>query len=53
MLSVTTDGMDGNGLKLEKIGLFFQILMLHDPKIIKKFIMVSPLTDKIHLISMF
>ena len=40
---VATDGMDGNGLKLEKIGQFFQVLMLRVPKIIKKFIMGSPL----------
>jgi len=35
-------GMDGSGLKLEKNGQFIQILMLHVPKILKKFIMVSP-----------
>ena len=34
---VATDGMDGNGLKLEKNGQFFQVLMLHVPKIFKKF----------------
>ena len=34
--SVVTDGMDGNGLKLE-------VLMLRVPKILKKFIMVSTL----------
>ena len=32
--------MDGNGFKLEKIGHFFQVLMLHVLKILKKF---SPL----------
>ena len=37
------DGMDGNGLKLEKIRRFFQVLMLRVPKILKKFIMVSHL----------
>ena len=30
------DGMDGNGLKLEKIGQFFQVLLLRPPKILKK-----------------
>ena len=34
---VATDGMDGNGLKLEKIGHIFQVLMLRVTKIIKKF----------------
>ena len=43
MSPVTTDGMDGNGLKLEKIGHFFQVLMLRVSKILKKFIMGSPL----------
>ena len=38
-----TDDMGGNELKLEKIGQFFRVLMLHVPKILKKFIMVSPL----------
>ena len=41
--SVVPDGMDGNGLKLKKICQFFQVLMLRVPKILKKFIMVSPL----------
>ena len=36
-----TDGMDRNGLKLEKIRRFFQVLMLRVPKLLKKFIMVS------------
>ena len=27
-----TDDMDGNGLKLEKIGQFFRVLMLHVPQ---------------------
>ena len=40
---VATDGMDGNGLKLEKTGQFFQVLMLRVSKIAKKFIIVSPL----------
>ena len=40
---VATDGMDGNGLKLEKICQIFQVLMLRAPKILKKFIMVNPL----------
>ena len=43
LLPVATDGMDGDGLKLEKIGQFFQVLMLCVPKILKKFFMVSPL----------
>ena len=38
-----TDGMDRNGLKLEKIRRFFQVLMLRVPKILKKFIMASHL----------
>ena len=42
--------MDGNGLNFEKIGQFFQVLMLRTPQILKKFIMVGPF-DKIHLIS--
>ena len=37
---VATDGMDGNGLKNSQV---FQSLMLRVPKILKKFIMVSPL----------
>ena len=38
---VTMDGMDGNGLKLEKNWpIFFEFRV---PKILKKFIMVSPL----------
>ena len=40
---VATDGMDGNGLKFEKICQFFQVLIPRVPKILKKFIMVSPL----------
>ena len=40
---VAMDGMDASGLKLEKICQFFQSLMLCVPKILKKFIMVSPL----------
>ena len=40
---VAMDGMDGNGLKLEKIGHFFQVLMLRAPKVLKKLIMDSPL----------
>ena len=42
VLPVATDGMDGNGLKLEKIGQFFQVLTPRVPKILTKFIMVSP-----------
>ena len=37
------DGTDGNGLKFEKIGQSFQVLLPHVGKIVKKFIMVSPL----------
>jgi len=37
------DGMDGSGLKLEKNGQFIRVLMLHVPKILKKFFMVIPL----------
>ena len=33
---VASDGMDGNGLKLEKIGQFFQVLMLRVTKIVQK-----------------
>jgi len=33
-----TDGKDGNGLKFEKTGQFFQIVMLRTQKILKKFI---------------
>ena len=40
---VAMDGMDRNGLKLEKNGQFFRVLMLLVSKILKKFIMVSPL----------
>ena len=40
---VATNDIDGNGLKLEKIGQFFQVLMLCVPKFLNKFIMVSPL----------
>ena len=49
---MATDGTDGNGLKFEKIGQFFQVLILHVcvGKIHEKFIMVS-LSDKIHMIS--
>ena len=43
LLPVAMDGMDGNGLKLEKICQFFQVLMLCVPKILIKFIMVSHL----------
>ena len=44
MSPVATDGMDGNGLNFEKNGQFFSSLMVHVrvPKILKKFIMVSP-----------
>ena len=37
------DDMDENGLTLEKIGQFFLVLMPCIPKILKKFITVSPL----------
>ena len=46
-------GMDGVGLKLEKIGQFFQVLMLCVPKILKTFrVLWLALSDKIHLISL-
>ena len=48
---VATDGKDGNGLKLEKIRQFFQVLMLRVPKIFKSLLWVA-LSDKIHLISL-
>ena len=35
------DGTDGNGLK--KISQFLRVLMLRVPKVLKKFVMVSPL----------
>ena len=41
LFPVATDGKDGNGLKFEKIGQFFQVLILRLQKILKKFIMVS------------
>ena len=47
---VAADGMYGNGLKFEKIGQIFQVLMLRVPKILKNFIMLA-LSDKINLIS--
>ena len=40
MLSAVTDGEDENGLKLEKISEFFQVLKLYLVKIRKKIIMV-------------
>ena len=43
LFPVASDGMDGDGLKLEKIDQFFQVLILRVPKILKKNIMVSPL----------
>ena len=39
--------MDGNGWKLEKIGQFFRVLLLHVQNFLKKFIMIT-LSDKIH-----
>ena len=38
-----TDGMNENGLKLGKNGQLFRVLMLRVPKILKKYIMFSPL----------
>ena len=46
---VSADGMDGNELKLEKNGHFFQVLTLRVPKILNK--LWCALSDKIHLIS--
>ena len=40
---VATDGMDGRGLKVEKIGQCFRVLILRVPKLLQKFIMVGPL----------
>ena len=40
---VATDGTDGNGLKFEKIGQLFQVLMPRVGKILKKFIIASSL----------
>jgi len=37
------DGMDESGFKLEKKCQLIQVLMLHVPKILKKFMMASPL----------
>ena len=37
------DGMGGNGMKFEKIGQFFSSFDATSSKILKKFIMVSPL----------
>ena len=42
--------MDGYGLKLEKIGQFFQVLMLRVPKIVQNLPWLS-LSDKIYIIS--
>ena len=42
--------MDGSGLKLEKIGQFFRVLMLRIPKILKKVYYVRlALSNKTHL----
>ena len=43
LFPVASDGMDGDGLKLEKIDQFFQVLILRVPKILKKNIMVNSL----------
>ena len=43
LFPVARDGTDGNGLKFEKIVQVFQVLMPHVGKILKKFIIVSPL----------
>ena len=40
---IATDIMDGDGLKLEKLGHFFFSFDATCSKILKKFIMVSPL----------
>ena len=40
--------MDGNGLKLEKIGQFFQALTLRVPKILKKLPRVTTTTYGLH-----
>ena len=48
--SVATDGKDGNGLKLEKIGPIFSSFDAVYSKITKKILWLA-LPDKIHLIS--
>jgi len=49
-LSVATDGKDGNGLKLEKIGPIFSSFDTMFSKITKKLLWLA-LPHKIHLIS--
>jgi len=49
-LSVTTDGRDGNGLKLEKIGPIFSSFDATASEITQKLLWLA-LPDKIHLIS--
>ena len=43
MSPVAKDGMDGNRLTFEKIWPIFEVLMLRVSKMLKNFIMVSPL----------
>ena len=50
MPTVATDGKDGNGLKLEKIGPLFSSFDAVISKITKKILWLA-LPDKIHLIS--
>ena len=50
MSSVATDGKDGNGLKLEKIGLIFSSFDAMFSKITKKLLWLL-FPDKFHLIS--
>ena len=54
LLSVVTDGEDGNGLKLEKISQFFQVLKLclEDKKTQKSYYGFAPPT-KFHVILFF
>ena len=47
---VVADGMDGNGLKLEKNGQFFRVLMLRVPKVLENLLWLA-LSGKIHVIS--
>ena len=42
--------MDGNRLSFKKNGHFFQVLMLRNPKILKKFIMVGHCPFKVRVL---
>jgi len=49
-LSVATDGKDGNGLKLEKIGPIISSFDAMSSKVAKKLLWLA-FPDKIHLVS--